>query len=352
MFLRCYIVSSILSTLRSVSTKQFLTSRSLSLQQGLPPPIDAGYDLTTIQNFLCRTNLDSNFKFYVRVQIVVAKYASLVSHASDLNACVSIMRLVESELDVLQSTFNERENGGYDTGFSILDVKLHFYALLMTKLSPEAPSYHVTFKNALTTALRIVQISTLHQAIDGGDAEETLSLRKRRSLPKNNYRGLAFATILLLKFFYLNSAAPKEEQDAAATHIKLAQNVFSACSSEDGDEYARAAKVFEALARLNQDTLDSALKLRLTHLMGVSIFLDALSTAAEIRGRPVTIREGETLEELSTDSGDQPIQTERLPVSSPGAEQAGSMMDFLLEFWDGPLPDLNMADIDSSLQLE
>ena len=273
----------------------------------------------------------------------------MFSRAISEDACGSIMKLIEGELDVLQSTCHEEKTNTHDIEYGLLDVKLHFYSVLMIKMSPESPSQQLTCKKALAAALRLVQITSLQLATsDGGSAMENAeSLPWRRSLTKNHYRGLAFATMLLLKFFYLSSAAPKEEQDAAATHVKLAQNVFLLCSFEDEDEYARAAKVFETLARLGKQRIEPMAKLRFKHLMGVSIVLDALSTAAEIRGRPIALDRNGSLDGPST-----------IPESTPnsswdqgqsphiGGEQMDSTLDFLLNFYDGPFADLDMADND------
>lgn len=283
---------------------------------------------------------------FVKIQIVVAKFASLFWRAISDDAYASIMQLIEGELDVVQSTYREEETSTHDIEYGILDARLHFYSVLMIKLSPESPSQQLTCKKALAAALRLIQIASWQQAAtsDGGSANEE-SLPWRRSLPKNHYRGLVFAIMLLLKFFYLNGAAPKPERDAAAAHIKLAQNVFTICSFEEEDEYARVAKVVEALARLGKDTLEP--KLRLKHLVGKSAFLDSLSTAEEIRDRPIALDQDRSLEVPSTiPTGTAHSGWNQGQSPGVGGEQTDSMLDFLLNFYDGPFTDLSMVDCD------
>lgn len=226
----------------------------------------------------------------------------------------------------------------------MLDVKLHFHAFLMTKLSSESPSQQITVKTGLATALRLVSISNVPQR-SGPPTDDAWLLQRRRSLPKNYYRGLAFATILLLKFFYLNSATPKEEQQAAATHIGIAQNIFTSCSFQEKDEYARTAHVFESLSRLREGKFNPTMKLRLTHLMGVSILFDAVSTAAEIRGRPVELDENEAQYEDNAALYGQMNGQQSLQNASYSPGQLDPTMEFFTEFWDGPLPQMTFDDL-------
>ncbi|KAK5999194.1 Putative transcription factor SEF1-like protein [Cladobotryum mycophilum] len=320
----------------------FYTATSLSMQLGLHPPIEADLDLTAIQSFLARNTLPYKFEMLVRIQIVVAKYTNLFAHNISQDTSISFIRMIESELDVLQKEVYEKGFSSKKIEFNILDVKLHYYALLIPKLPPESSSRQIILTTGLAAALRMISISALQQP--SSSAMDLMSLQRRRSLPKNYYRSLAFATIFLLKFFYLNSSTPPEDKQAAAKHIKLVQNVFSTCSISDTDEYARAAKVFESLARLSPGNLDSTMKLRLTHRMGVSILLDALSTAAEVRGRPVELGENETLDQVVATSESHPTIEEPSDGTSLTDDQVDSTMDFLVEFWDDPL--LNMVNFD------
>lgn len=243
-----------------------------------------------MQNLLARNLVSDEFQNLVKIQIVVAKYSGLLSHNTlDQPGCASIMRLIESELDVLSAAAHQSGGLTQSIMLSILDVKLHFYACLLTKLSQQAPSQQATFKNVLSTALRIVHLSSKHESSSSTKEEEANALQWRQSRCKDYYRRLVFATVILIKLFHLNSATPKEEQQAALTHIGHAQNIYIGLSYEESDEFSRTAKFLECLARQRQDHLKPMTALRLNHMMGVSVLFDALSTAAELRGKPVEV---------------------------------------------------------------
>lgn len=331
---------------RHISWRACLRFGRLSLQLGLRPTIDADIDLTTVQNFLARNTLSHEFQTLVRIQVVVAKYSGLLSHDTlNQSGYASIMRLIESELDVLQAAGQETGTITQTINLSILDVKLHFYAFLMTRLSSQAPSQQVTFKNGLASAVRIIQLANLPET-SSADNERDSRLQRRRSRHKHHFRSLSFATVILLKFFYLNSSTPKEEQEAALTHIGIAHTIFNSCSERENDEYHRAAQFFECLSHRRQGTSNYQTSLRLDHLMGVSILFDALSTAAEMRGRPVELSEAVVGDgEAEFTAYDDPGGEHMLEGGAYPGDQVDSTMAFLTEFWEGQVTDLMVGDI-------
>ncbi|KAF7554699.1 hypothetical protein G7Z17_g2701 [Cylindrodendrum hubeiense] len=255
------------------------------------------------------------------------------------------MRLVNTELDVLKSGFPENESGVLKVEFSILVTKLHFYALLITKSPPASPPRDIMLQTGLAAALRIIRISTIPTASSSRLGNLGLpSVQRERSLPKNYYRGLAFATIFLITFFHLNSAASREEQESAASHISLAQGVFKTCSIDPLDEYARTSRLFEILARLPPGSSDPT-KLRFTHRMGVSVLLHALRLADEVRGRPTEVPQGPKLDEPIPTYQSQPQDQELQPDMIYSIDQVNSDVDFLREFWGQPI--MNILNFDA-----
>lgn len=314
---------------------------------GLRPPIDGDLDFAAVHAFLARKTVPSDFIVHVRIQLVVAKFTSLLVHNISEAASASLMRLIDGELDVVKSTFSEEDTGSHKLEFSILAVKLHFYALLITRSTPGSPSSEITLKSGLAAALRITYISALRPRKSRPDQlQDSVSMiRRQRSLPKNYYRGLAFATIFLLTFFHLNSAACKEEQQSAATHIAFSQGVFEACTVDPQDEFSRAAKVFETLARLTPGNSDPS-QIQFTHRMGVSILLDAVITAAEARGKPVHIKADQTLDEaIAGDSGREGWEQQSVADVPYTMEQMNTSVDFFRELWDDPI--MNMLNFEA-----
>ncbi|PKS08580.1 hypothetical protein jhhlp_004966 [Lomentospora prolificans] len=320
----------------------FYIGTSLALHLGLRPPIDSELDFSTIQTYLSRRTVPFEFATHVKVHLIVSKFTNLLGHDVEETVATSMMRLMDSELDRLGSAADDDADVNR-IEFSILVVKLHFYAYLITRFRPESITREVFLKTGLSTAIRIISISTLPLPGSGQLKGDPRWIRKRRSLPKNYYRGLAFATIFLIKFFHLNSAMSKDEQQSAACHIGMAQDVFKTCSTEPRDEYGRAAKVFELLAQLTPDSADTT-KLRLTHRMGVSIVLDAITTASEIRGQNTEIGENQSLDEAMALSSGNTLDAGQLPDATFISEQVNSSVDFLREFWDDPL--MNMLNIE------
>lgn len=258
-----------------------------------------------------------------------------------------MMRLVESELDVLQASCRDTGTLTQNINLSILDVKLHFYTCFMTESSSAAPSNQATFKNALLTALRVVHLCSMPESINCVTDTDASELRRRKSMQKDYYRRLAFATVILLKFFYHNSEALKEEQHAAMTHIGLAQSLYRACSYEADDEYAKTAESFEYLSRLGQNEVGSMMTLQIDHLMGVPMCFDALSTSTT-PDRLAQLCETETWGNGQALAQYHELGSGSITLSqnqSTSAEHEASTIVFPTMFWDMQVPHLMMDDV-------
>ncbi|KAH7118595.1 hypothetical protein B0J13DRAFT_569435 [Dactylonectria estremocensis] len=322
----------------------FYVGTSLGLHLGLQPPIDSDIDFTAIHNFLTQKTLPFEIATHVRIQLVVARFTNLLLQNNDTVGS-SMIRLINSELDALKSAFPEREPGGLKVEFSILVTKLYFYSLLIAKSPPASSSRDVLLQTGLVAALRIIRISTTPSRTPArlGD-RELPPVQRDRSMPKTYYRGLAFATIFLLIFFYLNASATREEQESAGSHISLAQGIFKRCSIDPLDEYSRTAKLFEILARLPPGSSDPT-KLRFTHRMGLSVLLHATRIADEARGRPVELVAEGTVSEPVATYQNQP-QDQELPQDMLyNMDQTNSDAEFLKGFWDESFMNIFNLDV-------
>lgn len=319
-----------------------LIAYSLSMNLGLRPPVDAPMDFSIVQTFLGRKTVPIEFATYVRTQIIVAKYTGLMMQNSSEAGSSSVIRLLDSELDAIRSVYPVDGLNPTSIEYAVLTTKLHFYALMVIGLTPENISREIMLKTGLTMALRIIHIASRNSQGRAPDLnDQPTTIYTQRALPKNYYRCLAFATIFLLKFFHLNDNIHRDERQAAANHIAMAQDVFKVCSTDPLDEYSRVAKVVELLARLPPDASAHA-KSKLTHRLGVSILLDAIGTASEVVGKPLEIGENQTLKEVRDNDHAGKQSSPNIGQGSSFAEeqvteeQVDLGMDFLKEYWDDP----------------
>ncbi|KAJ4327251.1 hypothetical protein N0V84_002381 [Fusarium piperis] len=319
----------------------FCVSTSLSLHLGLPPPIDSDLDFGSIHSFLRRQTAPPTFAMQVRVQLIVAKFTSLLNHDMGEGASSSFIRLLDTELDALRAEVSLEDEQMRAVELGILGAKMHLYALVITKDSNNSSSRQIMLRTARDVAIRIIHISTLAMRSAPPDGQDEELIRKQRCLPKNHYRCLAFATIFLLKFFHRRGSDAPEERQAVANHISMAQNLFKICATEPLDEYNRTAKVFEVLGRESPKSIEPS-ALRLTHRMGVSIVFDAVSNASEARGKPVEIRENETIQD---DDGPGDSRVHERPLNQPvELDQPDTSTEFLKGFWNDPYMSLLSFD--------
>lgn len=326
---------------------------SWSLQLGLPPPVDSESDFTTIHSFLERASLPLDFEALIKIQLVVAKFGNILSNNINEAASSSIIRLVESELDVLSpSSLSQHDRHMVD--YSILTTKLHFYALFMARAQPGGVAHSITLKTALTVALRLIQIATERKrSYPEMDSSGLSPVQQARCLPKSYYKTLAFATIFLLKFFHLSDSATSAERQSATDHILMSHDIFSGCSTDPLDEFGRAARVFDILGSLSPDKSEPS-KLRLTNRMGVSVLLEALNITYEARGQSTELDENATLDENAPEPGSSmqsDIQLTGQQENQDGVqnwpytmEQVNSSLALLQGYWDDSMQDVMPTD--------
>ncbi|KAI5461874.1 hypothetical protein BGZ63DRAFT_356072 [Mariannaea sp. PMI_226] len=331
----------------------FYVATSLSMHLGLPAPIDSDLDLAAIHEFLRRykSSISSTFAAKVRVYLIVAKFMSLLNRDIGETISSSFLRLLDTELAALHSDTMDNGEVSKAVELYILDTKLHFYTLAITKISHDSSSRSIMLTTALSAALRIIHTSTSTWR-DYPEVKGSLSfIQKQRSLPKSHYRGFAFATIFLIRFFHNSDTASLDEKQLAANHIQLAREHFKACSTSPHDEFSRTREVFEVLSRLKPMEAETK-KLRLTHRMGVSIILDALTNASEVRGKPTKIEEQDKLESDDVSDRHDSIgaNLDDFYDSQVSMDQAGMNVDLLRGLWTDPI--LNMLNFEPMPDLQ
>ncbi|KAI1759242.1 hypothetical protein GGR53DRAFT_165567 [Hypoxylon sp. FL1150] len=319
----------------------FFVSTSLGMHLGLPPMVNTPSDLANIRTILCEHTVPRDFSLRIRVLIVLASFMNILTHNSgDGVVDSSVTQLLDGELDTLKITYPDGWTS--QTDFTILVVKLHVYTLVITRARSGTGSREMLLKMGLGTALRIIHLanSRFSERLDNG---EPMTLTQReKTLPKDYYRGLAFATIFLLKHFNLNSNSNHngntEEQQLAANHVIMAHTIFRTLAATPRDEYGRVANLFETLCKQHQPPTSSAstddMKTLHSDRMGASIVLDAITAAREIRGCPIEIQEPNVLDTTEGLPGhDNGAQGDIFGTAHPLMEPWPSDLAFANEFW-------------------
>lgn len=300
--------------------------------------INTPSDLANIRTILCEHTIPRDFSLRIRVLIVLASFMNILTHNSgDGVVDSSVTQLLDGELDTLKITFPDGWTS--QTDFTILVVKLHVYTLVITRARSGTGSREILLKMGLGTALRIIHLANARfsERLDKG---ELMTLTQReKTLPKDYYRGLAFATIFLLKHFNMNSSNNNtEEHQLAANHVIMAHTIFKTLATNPRDEYGRVANLFETLCKQSPASASSAaddgsnMKSMHSDRMGASIVLDAITAAREMRGYPIEIQE-QHLDVLDT--------TEGLPGHDNGGGAQGDIFGTahpaLMEPWPSDL---------------
>jgi hypothetical protein len=151
---------------------------------------------------------------------------------------------------------------------------------------------------------------------------------RQRALPKAYFKGLAFTTAFLLRYFGLNKTASAEEQQLAANHVVLSHAIFKSCSLHPKDECGQAALIFEELCQYSPMAIDSQ-RVEPGDRLNVSRLLHTIHFASK-RGRNDTTSNIEPLVSPSA----QPVSTDP-SVVSPDA--FGMSMNPSLDPWAGDM---------------
>ncbi|KAK8086813.1 hypothetical protein PG994_001787 [Apiospora phragmitis] len=269
---------------------------------GLSPLISQPAELRTIKSVFSAYYGPREFLTQVKVQQLIASFSSMLwPNTNDLLVDVSLVQTIDEKLDEIS---DEQAGVSTDsTAFTILTAKLHMYAAIITRAPVDSTSRSIILKMGLGAALRIIDLAqtitpkpaaTASSAVaeDGQNSDEgphnNLLLSRfqmtredcQRALSKKHFLAVVFATVFLLRYFSLNSAAPADEQQRAANHVLAAHGLFRRWSLEPADE-----------------------RCALTDRMGVSILFDAISTAHELRGGAVEVAADERVTTPAPDGG-------------------------------------------------
>ncbi|KAF2715296.1 hypothetical protein K504DRAFT_23798 [Pleomassaria siparia CBS 279.74] len=290
----------------------FFASTTLGMFLGISPSINGPSDLEAIEQFVRQHPIPPEFAYEVMVQHTLAKFTSILQENSKNTINFSLVKIIETELDGLKTRFPTEWTSRVE--MTLLVAKLHLYAMAFLRTQTDLTSREILLKLGLSVSLRIIHLcdkglafeSTYYPSIDISTPE------LRRTLPKIFGRGLALATIFLLRYFALNSQALPEERELARNHIATTHTYFRTSSNAPADEYARIARLIETLGRQQPVDIDNT-KLRIDKRTGWSLVDDTIEMSKDIRNR--------TEHNMPTDA---PI----LGDASPGTEDDTSDFDF------------------------
>ncbi|KAI0886381.1 uncharacterized protein GGS22DRAFT_199665 [Annulohypoxylon maeteangense] len=322
----------------------FYVSTSLSMHLGLPPMINTPSDLASVRAILGEHGIPKEFALQIRILLIMAGFGNVLAHNSNDGVVdSSVTQLLDGELDTLRITYPEGWSS--TTDYAVMVVKMHVYTLVITRSRSGASSKDILLKLGLAASLRIIHLANL-RFHERPDKSQTMStVERERTLPKDYFRALAFATIFLLRYFGLNNGnSSAEEQQLAANHVIMSHTIFKTITKHARDEYDRVASLFETLCKQAPAPPDAG-KSSVTGRMGVSILLDAINAAREIRGFPIEMPEPEAPNIAESLVGPSTIpHADVFDATSQLVEPWQSDLAFANMFWGDPTWDVyNMS---------
>jgi hypothetical protein len=247
---------------------------------GIPPSINSPSELETIEKHTRQHSLPPEFAYQIMVEHTLAKFINMLQETFKDTINCSLVRLIETELDCLKTRFPIEWTSRAEV--TLLVAKLHLYVMTVIRMQSDLTSREVLLKLGLSASLRIVYLCDKGLTYESNYYPSIPAAELQRTLPKHLGRGLALATIFLLRFFALNKQATEEERDLARNHVAMAHRYVQAGSATPQDEHSRVARLFETLSRQQPFDIDNA-KLRTDNRMGWSLVDDSIEIGKEIR---------------------------------------------------------------------
>lgn len=331
----------------------FYVSGSLSMHLGLPVIVDNPSELARVTTCLQEYPISRELAGEIKLQAIIADFTKVLSHTANDGAIdSSILSLLDRELESLRSSYVDQWPRMLE--YNTLVAKLYVYGLVISRDRTGSTSREILLKLSFSTCLRIIYLANLKQGDSLSEIHGVPPRLQHRAQPKAYFRGLAFTTAFLLRYFSLNSTASAEEQQLAANHVVLSHSIFKACSNHPTDEQNRVAKTFEELCQHGPMTIDQP-RMAPGERVGVSILMRTMrlatakydTTAASSVETPVP----PTAQPLSPDPSLIPHDVFGASMSQT-LDQWPMDMIFLDQGWDDPAWDgLNLPFMETQFQL-
>ncbi|KAI0551824.1 hypothetical protein F4679DRAFT_572120 [Xylaria curta] len=264
----------------------FYVSGSLSMHLGLPAMIDSSSELARVNTCLQEYPIPREFAGEVKLQAIITDFTNVLSHTANDGAIdSSILHLLDRELDGLRMSYPDQWPRLLE--YNTLIAKLQMYVSVISRDRVGSTARDVLLKLSFSTSLRIIYLANARHHENPSENHGASTLQQERASPKVYFRGLAFTTAFLLRYFALNSIASAEEQQLAANHVVLSYSILTSCSVSPTDELARAAKAFEELCQLGPINFDPQ-----RHAPGervaVNLLMQAMRAASRKRDNQTT----------------------------------------------------------------
>ncbi|MBV36599.1 MAG: hypothetical protein CMP47_14275 [Rickettsiales bacterium] len=268
----------------------FITSTSLSLMLGLPPPLRSPNDLHTIESMIRLDNMPNKLVIEAEIQRCLAKHHDII--VGEINNLIrdNIVQMCDQELDSITT----RLQCSFDShlSFSFWMAKLHLYTLALVKETQPLKDRRQFEPDSLCAKLQQMAMTTAYRIIDmycneivsaSDDPSDEELVNGHIALPKSYFFGVMVATFFLLKYFVLNKTCPAECKVQSRRKVQMVHTKLQEYSSHQFTEPGRAASVIEILCRGNPESVEMGSEIEVGG--GASIALDALIAAANIRGK-------------------------------------------------------------------
>ncbi|KAI0111185.1 hypothetical protein GGR51DRAFT_547350 [Nemania sp. FL0031] len=234
----------------------FYVSGFLSMHLGLPVTIGGASELARVATCLQEYPISREFAAEVKLQAIIADFTNIFSHTSNDGAIdSSILHLLDRDLEGLRSAYPDQWPRLLE--YNTLVAKLHMYGLVITKDRVGSTARETLLKLSFSISLRIIYLANVRHNENLPETYGLSSKCQQGALPKAYFKGLAFTTAFLLRYFSLNAMASVEEQQLAANHVVLSHSIFKSYSSRPTDEMGRVATIFEELCQHGPMTIES-----------------------------------------------------------------------------------------------
>lgn len=244
---------------------------------GLPVIVDNSSELARVAACLQEYPISRDFAGEIKLQAIITDFTNVLSHTANDGAIdSSILNLLDRELESLRSSYSDQWPRMLE--YNTLVAKLYMYGLVISRDRTGSTAREILLKLSFSTCLRIIYLANLRQSKSLPASHGVPSRLQHRALPKAYFRGLAFTTAFLLRYFGLNTTASVEEQQLAANHVALSYSIFKACSDHPTDEQGRVAQVFEELCQHGPMTIDPP-RIAPGERVGVSILMQTMRSA-------------------------------------------------------------------------
>lgn len=251
---------------------------------GLPVIVDNSSELARVTASLQEYPISREFAGEIKLQAIIADFTNVLSHtANDGGIDSSILSLLDRELEGLRSSYPDQWPRMLE--YNTLVAKLYVYGLVISRDRTGSTAREILLKLSFSTCLRIICLANLRQGENLPEKHGVPPRLQHRALPKAYFRGLAFTTAFLLRYFSLNTTASVEEQQLAANHVVHSHSIFKACSNHPTDEQNRVAEAFEELCQHGPMAIDPP-RMAPGDRVGVSILFRAMRSATAKHGTP------------------------------------------------------------------